>query len=160
MRLTHIVYLPCAQSPLKKVQPLASASARLSWLRQGLSGESWARVSSWEIDRKGVSYSVDTAAFWKKKFPEAALFWIMGSDQWKALPQWKDFQKLARWVHFLVFPRPETPKARRGVSMSVLPLRLDLSSTEIRARIKRGLSIRGMVPPEIMSSVGQSRYYQ
>ncbi len=84
----------------------------------------------------------------------------MGSDQWKALPQWKDFQKLARWVHFLVFPRPETPKARRGVSMSVLPLRLDLSSTEIRARIKRGLSIRGMVPPEIMSSVSQSRYYQ
>ena len=53
LRLHHIVYLPCAQSPLKKVQPLATASARIGWLRQGLSSESWARVSSWEIDRKG-----------------------------------------------------------------------------------------------------------
>ena len=160
LRLHHIVYLPCAQSPLKKVQPLATASARIGWLRQGLSSESWARVSSWEIDRKGPSFSVDTAACWRKKFPEAALFWIMGSDQWKVLPQWKDFQKLARWVHFLVFPRPETPKARRGVSMSILSCRLDLSSTEIRARVKRRLSIRGMVPAEIMRSVNQSRSYR
>ena len=140
LRLDKVVYLPCAHSPLKSLQPKASAKERLSWLKKGLLGQKWAQVSDWEIKRSGVSYSVDTAAYWKRQVPHGALFWIMGSDQWRALPQWKDFRRLARWVHFLVFPRPETPKPRRGIRMTILPVRFDLSSTEISVYVKVGLT--------------------
>jgi nicotinic acid mononucleotide adenylyltransferase len=92
--------------------------------------------------------------------PAAKLFWIMGSDQWSVLPDWKDFRKLARWVHFLVFPRPERPKARRGISMSVLPCRFDVSSTEIRQRVHRRLSIGGLVSARIEGAIAKSRYYR
>ena len=160
LRLDKVIYLPCAHSPLKSFQPKASSKERLGWLKNGLSGQKWAQVSDWEIKRSGVSYSVDTAAYWKKQVPRGALFWIMGSDQWGALPQWKDFRRLARWVHFLVFPRPQTPKPRRGIRMTVLPVRFDLSSTEIRKRVMRGLSIRGLVLEGLEKSISESRSYR
>lgn len=159
-RLDEVVYLPCAHSPLKKSQPIASSVERLRWLKKGLAGEKWAKVSSWEIARLGTSYSIDTASHWRKHNPNAKLFWIMGSDQWKVLPQWKEFKKLARWVHFLVFPRPIPPKSRNGIRMSLLPVRFDLSSTEIRHRLKQGLSIRGMVLPQLEKVVQESRSYR
>jgi nicotinate-nucleotide adenylyltransferase len=158
-RLDEVVYLPCAHSPLKKSQPIASGVERLRWLKKGLAGERWAKVSSWEIARSGTSFSVDTASRWREMNPKAKLFWIMGSDQWKVLPQWKDFKKLARWVHFLVFPRPNHPKSRIGIQMSLLPLRFDISSTVIRQRLKQGLPIRGMLPKQIERLVQESRSY-
>jgi nicotinate-nucleotide adenylyltransferase len=158
--LDKVVYLPCAQSPLKSLKPKASAKERLIWLKKGLLGQKWAQVSDWEIKHSGVSYTVDTAAYWKKKIPQGTLFWIMGSDQWSVLPQWKDFRRLARWVHFLVFPRPETPKPRRGFRMTILPVRFDISSTEIRQRVMRGLSIRGLVLEDLEKSISESRSYQ
>ena len=160
LRLDKVVYLPCARSPLKSFQPKASAKERLRWLKKGLSGEKWAKVSDWEVKRSGVSFSVDTAAYWKKHVPQGALFWIMGSDQWSLLPQWKDFRRLARWVHFLVFPRPENPKPRRGIRMTILPVRFDLSSTEIRQRVSRGLSIRGLVLEDLEKYICESPSYR
>jgi nicotinate-nucleotide adenylyltransferase len=159
-RLDEVVCLPCAQSPLKNNRPIASALERLRWLKKGLAGESWAKVSSLEIARPEPSYSVDTASHWREKNPNAKLFWIMGSDQWKVLPQWKEFKKLARWVHFLVFPRPIPPKSRKGIKMSLIPARFDLSSTQIRHRLKQGLSIRGLVLPQIEKLVQESRSYR
>ena len=160
LRLDKVVYLPCAHSPLKSFQPKASPKERLSWLKKGLLGQKWAQASDWEIKRTGVSYSVDTAAYWKMQVPNGDLFWIMGSDQWRVLPQWKDFRRLARWVHFLVFPRPETPKPRRGIHMTILPVRFDVSSTEIRQRVIRGLSIRGLVLEGLEKSISESRSYR
>jgi nicotinate-nucleotide adenylyltransferase len=159
-RLDEVVCLPCAQSPLKNNRPIASALERLQWLKKGLAGERWAEVSSLEVERPGTSFSVDTASHWREKNPNAKLFWIMGSDQWKVLPQWKEFKKLARWVHFLVFPRPIPPKSRNGMKMSLIPARFDLSSTQIRHRLKQGLSIRGMVLPQIEKLVQESRFYR
>lgn len=159
-RLDKIVYLPCAHSPLKSAQPHASTDERMRWLKKSLAREKWAEISSFEIKRAGVSYSVETAAYWRQKHPQASLFWIMGSDQWQTLPQWKDFRQLAQWVHFLVFPRPKEPKSRRGVGMTLLPFRFDFSSTEIRQRVQKGHSVRGLVSEKIEASVQESRFYQ
>jgi nicotinate-nucleotide adenylyltransferase len=159
-RLDEVVCLPCSQSPLKNNRPTASALERLRWLKKGLAGEKWAKVSSLEVERAGTSYSVDTASHWREKSPNAKLFWIMGSDQWKVLPKWKEFKKLGRWVHFLVFPRPIPPKSRKGIKMSLIPARFDLSSTQIRYRLKEGLSIRGMVLPQIEKPILESRSYR
>jgi nicotinate-nucleotide adenylyltransferase len=158
--LNRVIFLPCAQSPLKSFQPLAPDSKRLDWLKTGLKGQGWAKVSSWEIDRSGISYSVETARHWKMKNPQAGLYWILGSDQWQQLPRWKNFSDLARLVHFLVFPRPEIPHKKPGVRMSVIPARFDISSTEIRMRLKKGFSIKGLVPTELDGQLRRSRFYR
>jgi nicotinate-nucleotide adenylyltransferase len=132
----------------------------LNWLKSGLKGQEWAKVSPWEINRHGISYSVEAARHWKMKHPRAGLYWILGSDQWKQLPRWKNFSDLARLVHFLVFPRPEIPRKKSGLRMSVIPARFDISSTEIRMRLKKGLSIKGLVPAELEGQLKRSRIYR
>ncbi|NDI16649.1 MAG: nicotinate (nicotinamide) nucleotide adenylyltransferase [Verrucomicrobia bacterium] len=112
--LDQVVFLPCSQSPLKAVRPIASDRARLGWLRAGLKGERWASVSSWEIDRHGPSYSVEAARHWKALEPKGELYWILGSDQWSTLPRWKSFEELGGLVKFLVFPRPEVAQVVSG----------------------------------------------
>lgn len=144
-----MVFLPCAQSPLKRVKPLAQDRLRLQLLRRGLRGVKWAEISTWELLRGGISYSVDTARRWSEKYPKDRLFWILGSDQWKTISQWRSPRELAQQVHFLVFPRPDLPRRRQGFVMSVIPKRYDISATEIRLRLKSKLPITGLVCPAV-----------
>jgi nicotinate-nucleotide adenylyltransferase len=159
-RLQKVVFLPCAHSPLKKANPVAGDTARMSMLQQGLKGQSWAEVSDWEIRQGGVSFTVDTARAWAQRYPKAAIYWIMGSDQWEALDSWKEPRELGRLLHFLVFPRPKNPTPRRGFRMSEIPLRLDISATVIRSRLKRGLSVEGLVLPGVEKTIRRSRLYR
>jgi nicotinate-nucleotide adenylyltransferase len=142
------------------VRPLASDRARLGWLRAGLRGESWASVSTWEVDRQGPSYSVEAARHWKALDSKGELYWILGSDQWSTLPRWKSFQELGGLVKFLVFPRPEVAQPLARMKMQSIPLRLDISATEIRKRVHRRLSIRGLVLPGVEKSLRRSRVYR
>ncbi len=158
--LDQVVFLPCAQSPLKAARPIASDRARLGWLREGLRGESWASVSTWEVDRQGPSYSVEAARHWKALDSKGELYWILGSDQWSTLPRWKSFQELGGLVKFLVFPRLEVAQPLARMKMQSIPLRLDISATEIRKRLHGRLSIRGLVLPAVEKSLRRSRVYR
>ena len=159
-RLQKVVFLPCAHSPLKKVRPVAGDRARLAMLREGLKGQGWAEVSDWEIKRGGVSYTVDTLRAMQKRHPRASFFWIMGSDQWDLLPSWKQPHELRRNLSFLVFPRPQSPRSRRGFRMKQIPLRLDVSATEVRRRIQKRLPITGLVPPAVETLIRKHRWYR
>jgi nicotinate-nucleotide adenylyltransferase len=159
-RLQEVVFIPCAHSPLKKLRPVAGDRARLRMLQRGLQGQDWARVSSWEISRRKISYTVETARAWAAQSPRAALYWIMGSDQWEALPSWKDPEELKARLRFLVFPRPGKPRPRRGFWMREIPLRIDISATEIRQRLRNKLSIDGLVLPSVQKMIRESRWYR
>ena len=145
---------------MKSARPIASDRLRLGWLRSGLKGESWAKVSSWEIDREGPSYSVEAARHWRTLEPKGELSWILGSDQWSTLPRWKNFKELGDLVKFLVFPRPEIAQSIPCIKMKSIPLRLDISATDIRGRLYRGLSVRGLVLPSVEKSLRRSRVYR
>lgn len=158
--LQKVVFLPCAHSPLKKVRPIASDEARLTMLRRGLRGQGWAEVSDWEIRHGGVSYTVDTVRAWESRYPRSSFFWIMGSDQWDLLPSWKEPQELRKKLGFLVFPRPQPPRPRRGFRMMEIPLRIDISATGIRERVRKRLSIDGLVFPSVRLLIQKKRWYR
>ena len=158
--LTRVVFLPCAHSPLKKARPVADERARLTMLRKGLAGQSWAEVSGEEIRRGGISYTVDTARAWRKKHPHASLHWIMGSDQWNLLPSWREPQELRTKLRFLVFPRPDSPRPRQGFRMQEIPLRLDISATDIRQRAGKKLPLTGLVLPSVERLIQKNRWYR
>lgn len=158
--LQRVAFLPCAHSPFKRVRPVATDRARLAMLRQGLQGQHWAEVSDWEIRQGGVSYTVDTIRAWQKKHPGASLHWIMGSDQWNLLPSWKEPQELRKKLRFLVFPRPDSPRPRRGFQMREIPFRLDISATQIRKRILKRLPLTGFVLPSVERLIQKNRWYR
>lgn len=158
--LAKVLFLPCAQSPLKRNRPVATDQARLAMLRQGLKGQRWAEVFDWEIRQGGVSYTVDTVQAVAERYPGASMDWIMGSDQWDLLPDWKNPQELARRLRFLVFPRPQRPRSRRGFRMREIPMRVDISATQIRHRIRKKLPIDGLVLPAVGHLIRRRGWYR
>lgn len=156
----RVVFLPCGHSPLKKFSPIASNRVRLQFLKRSLRGSKWAEVSDWEIRQKGPSYSVNTARRWRREHPKVALDLILGSDQWEQIRQWKEYRSLGKLVRFLVFPRPHLPKPVAGLRMKPVSLRIDLSASDIRERIKKGLPVKGMVFPEVEKMIRHNRSYR
>src|ERR1041384_4943839 len=149
--LTRLYFIPAAQSPFKPGRRLTSDRERLQWLRLALAGKTWCDVDEQEVRRGGVSYTVDTVRDYAQRFPEAQLFYLIGTDNVALLPKWREAAELAALVEFIAIRRPgqaETPFPApfRGRMLAGLPL--GVSSSQIRARAKAGLSVEHLVTNE------------
>lgn len=142
--LEKIILMPGAQTPLKGRAPAASDAHRLAMLTAAVRHRPDWEVCDWEIRQGGVSYSLNTAAYLRTRFPEAELHWIIGADQFTRLPDWHKIGELGRLVRFAValrngdnLKRPE--RLPVTVLAEALPARrIDLSSTEVRERLASG----------------------
>lgn len=161
MRLDRIVFIPCALSPHKSDPPIAPGEERLKMIRQATRGWSAFSLSECELERGGPSYSVDTAEEMRRRFPTAELFWIIGSDQTRSLPAWKDYPRLRKLVTFLIVPRPRYVEiaAEHGTALLPAPHLVDISSTEIRDRAQNGLPIGHLVPRPVAAHIAKRRLY-
>lgn len=162
LELDAVCFIPATRSPFKPEAQPALAAARLRWLRLALAGLPWAQVDTQEIDRGGVSYTIETVREYARRFPRARLHWLIGADHVAQLPAWRDAPELARLVEFLVIPRPgdaatPLPAPFRGRTLRGFPL--GVSSSQIRARVKAGLPVDLLVPPAVAGDMSNSRLY-
>ena len=104
-RLDAVLFVPCAQSPLKKKGPVATALQRVAMLRLALKSEPRFWLSRCELDRPAPSYAIETAREIQEAFPRAHLFWLLGHDQWEQLDLWRQIDDLRRLVRFIRLPR-------------------------------------------------------
>lgn len=158
--LDRVVFIPCRRSPHKSVKAPVSGDHRVRMIRRVLKSLKRFRVSRVELDRKEASYSYLTARHFAEKYPEAGLFWIMGSDQWESLEKWKNFETLAGLVTFIVFPRPHLPEPREGIGMNPLDVRIDVSASMIRKRIRSGISTQLLLPMAVENYIAKHGLYQ
>ncbi len=149
-RLDRVLLVPTAQSPLKEAAGVAAAAERLALVRAAVRGNPRLEACDLEVRRGGVSYTIDTLRDLARLYPEAKLHLILGADASVLLPKWKSLDEVARRVTFLFLSRPgHRVRARMPRQRIVdMPL-LEISSTEIRARLRRGLSIRYLVPEAV-----------
>jgi nicotinate (nicotinamide) nucleotide adenylyltransferase len=111
--LDEVRFLPCRISPHKLGQVSAPAEDRLAMLRLATESLPWALVDDFELHSPEPSYSYVTAEALTRRLPDVEWFWIMGTDQWEALPRWKHPERLAACVTFLVLSRaPVIPRRR------------------------------------------------
>ena len=89
LELDEVRFIPCQISPHKTGTRPASPAARLEMLKLATAGLPWAVVDDIELTSGGPNFSYLTAEKLHRKFPDDRLFWIMGGDQWAALPTWK-----------------------------------------------------------------------
>lgn len=160
--LDRMVFIPAARSPLKDNETLAPASDRLRLLKMALAGEPDWEVDDLEVKRGGISYTVDTLRHYRDRHPGATFHYFIGADNVPQLPLWREAETLATLASFLVIPRP-------GAPMHPLPhpfrgrylegFRMGVSSSEIRDRLKRGLSVRWMLPDSVEAEIQQNGLY-
>jgi nicotinate-nucleotide adenylyltransferase len=115
-------------------------------------------VSRAELDREGVSYTVDTLEAMKS---EGDLFLILGSDALADLAKWRSPERIRSLAKILVARRPGAPEpdASSGARAFDAPC-LDISSRELRARAARGLSLRYLVPDEVWRHIARKGLYR
>lgn len=160
--LSRLFFVPAAQSPFKPENAPAPAGERLRLLRLALAGRTNCEIDDQEVRRGGTSFTIDTVRDYARRFPTAQIFNLIGADHVPTLPAWREAAELARLVEFVVIPRPGQPATVfpapfRGRQLTGFPL--GVSSSQIRARIKAGLPVRGLVPDAVAEALGNSRLY-
>jgi nicotinate-nucleotide adenylyltransferase len=160
--LDRLFFIPVAKSPFKTNADLAPGAVRLQLLRLALAGQADYEVDDSEIQRGGVSYTIDTLRGYARRFPTAILFYIIGADNAPKLNEWRESAELATLAEFAAIPRPGGgplvfPPPFRGHTLRGFPF--GVSSTQIRARIQAGQSIDTLVPPAVAETISRDRLY-
>lgn len=161
--LTRLFFIPAAQSPFKPDFAPAPIQQRLRLLRLALVGQNRYEIDEQEIKRGGVSYTIDTVSDYAARFPSARLYYLIGADHIPQLSKWRKAEELARLVEFVVVPRPGEAAARlappfRQHTLAGFPL--GVSSSQIRGRVKAGLSIDLLVPAAVAEAIHQEKLYR
>lgn len=160
--LDRLFFIPAAQSPFKPNSVLTPANERLRLLRLALAGCVHYEIDGREIARGGVSYTIETARDYARRFPQAELFYLIGADHVPSLAKWREAEELARLVEFIAIPRPGQSEAAfaspfRGRTLKGFPLRV--SSSQIRERVKAGRPIDHLVGPTVAEAIHNYRLY-
>ena len=156
LELERLFFIPAAQSPFKPDSKPTSSEERLRLLRLALAGKTWCEIDEQELQRGGVSYTINTVRDYHQRFPEAKIFYLIGGDHVQKLPSWRDAEELARLAEFVVVPRPgqiEIPFPKPFLGRALKGFPLGVSSSQIRARVKAGEPIDHLVPATVAEAI-------
>ncbi len=158
--LDRVIFVPAAVPPHKSGHLLTPGLVRIEMLRLAISGHDKFAISTLEVDRGGVNYTVDTLRSLRETHPEADWFFLLGADMLHDLPNWREAAKVCELATIVAVRRagalqpdfaclanlvsPERIEHFRQQAVEMPAM--ELSSTEIRRRVRAGLSIRYMTP--------------
>lgn len=151
--LEKVFLIPAKQSPMRNNAHNASFEDRVQMCREMSKGRDWLDVLDIEGELPSPSFTVNTARLLVEKFPGAALFWLLGADQWERLPEWKDYDLLARMLRFGVATRPGHKICAHPPPYPEATLiharNIEISSTELRERLYCNLPIDHLTPARV-----------
>lgn len=168
-RVERVLFLPTGNPPHKK-EELADKFDRLRMVELAVEHEAGMAVCREEIDRDGVIYTVDTLAALKRKMPDCTLTYLIGADTLRALGTWRRVETVIERCKFLVMMREgETREevirlaglwTQRGAQIDFLDARkMDISSTQIREQIQKGLPFERLVPQAVADYIHEHGLY-
>ena len=174
LQLDQVWLVPAATSPLKPVGAAAGNQARMEMLQLAIGGTPGLVASDVELRRGGVSYTVDTLAQIARENSGSTLFLVVGSDQLPLLSKWHEAKRIAEFATWAFVRRPgsveidwqllapfTTSEQLAAARQSVLSLAsLELSSSELRQRIRDGRSIRFRTPRAVEAYIEAQGLYQ
>jgi nicotinate-nucleotide adenylyltransferase len=164
-KLDRLVIVPAAQAPLKPSETQSSSEDRLAMVRAATEWDTRFEVSDFELRKGGVSYTIDSARHFKSLYPNDELFWVIGGDQLPQLHLWKDIEELATIVEFIFLERPGYPVKAAPAIPGLRLHRCDghllaISSTELRDRTRRSLSLDYFIPHKAIVYIRHKGLYR
>ena len=164
----RVTLIPNRQSPHKSAATdLATGPDRLTMCRLATAGDPLFDVDDRELSRPGPSFTIDTVRTMNGP-GRLPVRWLIGADQVAALPQWREATALLAEVRFVLMARPGWSFDFDGLPPPFRPLRdavvtaplVQISSTDVRRRVRDGRPIRYLVPPAVAAYIEEQKLYQ
>ncbi len=161
----RLFLVPAAQAPLKAQDMQSVAEDRLAMLRAACEWDHRLEIADYELNKGGVSYTIDSVRHFRQQFPHDELFWIIGGDQLPLLHKWKDISQLAVMVEFIFLERPGHP-SKPHTDISGLRLHrcdghlIEISSSELRQRVRQGRSLNYFCPQKVIAYIKSKKLYR
>jgi len=169
--LKKVIFIPSHRTPLKERPDISVPRRRWEMLEAAITGRKGFEVSDIELYRPGLSYTIDTLKALRDRLnPSDELFFIMGWDSINELPRWKQAPELVKLCTIVALTRPNTvkpdmkkleraiPGLKGHYTMLDIPP-VDISSTEIRDRVKDGKAIKRLVPAAVEKYIRENNLY-
>jgi nicotinate-nucleotide adenylyltransferase len=164
--LSRVMFIPASDPPHKRYAGLAPAGARAEMVRLAIQDHPCFDLSPIELRRAGPSYTADTLSELRQTLgEEVALFLIIGADNVTEIGAWHRPDRILSLATVVVVRRPGAtpdradPALRRGMRFVETPL-IEISSTDIRRRVREGRSIRYLVPREVENYIHEHGLYR
>jgi nicotinate-nucleotide adenylyltransferase len=162
--LYQVWFIISPQNPLKPSASLLNEYHRLYLVQCAIEGEKGLRAKDIEFKLPKPSYTVNTLAYLQEQHPSYQFSIIMGSDSFSNLSRWKNYEFIVKNYPLYIYRRPgfEINTATNGNAHTIImdaPL-LQISATYIRENVKKGKSIRFLVPEKVREEIEQNGYYK
>jgi nicotinate-nucleotide adenylyltransferase len=175
LRLERVILLPSKRPPHKQAVPLLDPRHRAEMVRLAIQDEALFELSDFDMTREGPSYTIDTVAhFHEELSPDVELHWIIGADSLAELSTWHRASELVDSCRIITAVRPgsadidwqelgtllteeQIARLKAGVVQSPM---IDISSTDIRERVRQGQSVRYLVPDQVWKYLDKNGLYQ
>ncbi|MCK8815896.1 nicotinate-nucleotide adenylyltransferase [Natroniella sulfidigena] len=167
--LDEVIFVPSGSPPHKTDQKITAAQKRYAMALLATIGNPKFNVSRIEIDREGLSYTIDTIRAFKELSPQTKIYFITGADAILEIFTWKNPEGLLKEANFIAASRPGYSldkldrelydDYRNRIHILKIP-GLAISSTGIRRRIKEGRPIKYQLPEEVESYIRKYNLYK
>lgn len=170
LSLDRVFFVPAADPPHKQGLPRAAVEHRVAMLELSIAGNNMFEISRVDVDRPGPHYAYEMVKIFTEQYPDADLHFLMGSDSLRDLLTWSYPDELLKYCKIVVMSRPvvppdmdilyaELPDLRRKL-ISISSPEIEISSTNIVARIKNGQSIRYRLHEAVREYIYEHGLYQ
>jgi nicotinate-nucleotide adenylyltransferase len=165
LRLDRVILIPSSKPPHKTKQKLSPAKDRIEMTRLGVEGNPKFLVSELELKRKGLSYTIDTLQQLKVLYPEREIYFLTGSDVLDEIQTWKEPEQIYKQAKVVIAIRPGfdrfDPENRFAKKSIIVPIAgVDVSSSRIRMKVRKGESIRYLVPTKVEKYINKKKLYR
>lgn len=162
--LHEVLFVPTGQSWQKSDEVVTSAEHRVAMTALAIESDERFTLSLMEVKRSGPSYTIDTVNEIRRAQPESAVYVIVGSDAARSIPTWHQSQTLIDEVHFIVMSRGGHSISREDIPVkhaTVVEMpQIEISSSDIRDRVRHGRSISFMVPEAVAAYIAKQQLYK
>lgn len=170
--LDKVLFIPSGMPPHKNLNNVIEAEHRFNMVQQAVASNPYFIESRMEVDREGYTYTIDTLKNLRESYGKSAtLYYIIGADVLNDLLTWRNYQEVFGICEFIAVLRPGSCLEGFNKQMEYLrdtfsakihfidtPL-IEISSTDIRNRIKEGKSIKYLVPESVEDYIKENGLY-
>ncbi|MEM7416415.1 MAG: nicotinate (nicotinamide) nucleotide adenylyltransferase [Gemmatimonadota bacterium] len=158
LALDEVVWIPAGRSPHKPDVELTDGALRMAMVRCVANDDARFSIDELELLRSGLSYSVDTLEALATEYDGAALYLILGEDQYRVFDRWKEPERIRELATVVVMDRDGQGGAT-SPDQAVAVGRVDVSASEVRAAVKTGRSIGALVHPCVLALIREHDLY-